>query len=57
MPADMLIKVVRAGVPIIASNAAPTSSGYDAAQRTGLTMLGFVRGKRFNIYSHPERII
>ncbi|MBE2899887.1 formate dehydrogenase accessory sulfurtransferase FdhD [Methanothermobacter thermautotrophicus] len=57
MPADMLIKVVRAGVPVIASNAAPTSSGYDAAQRTGLTMLGFVRGRRFNIYSHPERII
>jgi len=57
MPADMLIKLVRAGVPVIASNAAPTSSGYDAAQRTGLTMLGFVRGRRFNIYSHPERII
>lgn len=57
MPADMLIKVVRAGVPIIASNAAPTSSGYEAAGKTGLTMLGFVRGRRFNIYSHPERII
>lgn len=57
MPADMLIKVVRVGIPIIASNAAPTSSGYEVANETGLTMLGFVRGKRFNIYSHPERII
>jgi len=57
MPADMLIKVARVGIPIIASNAAPTSSGYEAAAETGLTMLGFVRGKRFNIYSHPERII
>jgi len=57
MPADMLIKVARIGIPIIASNAAPTSSGYSVAEKTGVTMLGFVRGQRFNIYTHPERIL
>jgi FdhD protein len=57
MPADMLIKVARIGIPIIASNAAPTSSGYSVADKTGVTMLGFVRGHRFNIYTHPNRII
>jgi len=57
MPADMLIKVARIGIPIIASNAAPTSSGYSVADRTGVTMLGFVRGQRFNIYTHPHRIV
>lgn len=57
MPADMMIKVARVGIPIIASNAAPTSSGVSVAEEARVTMLGFVRGKRFNIYTHPERIL
>ena len=57
MPADMLIKIARVGIPIIASNAAPTSSGFAVAEEARVTMLGFVRGERFNIYTHPNRII
>jgi len=57
MPADMLIKIARVGIPVLASNAAPTTSGYAVAQEAGVTMVGFVRGDRFNIYTHPERII
>ncbi len=57
MPADMMIKIARVGIPIIASNAAPTSSGFSVAQESGVTMIGFVRGDRFNIYSSPERIL
>jgi FdhD protein len=57
MPADMLIKIARVGIPIIASNAAPTSSGISVAEEAQVTMLGFVRGDRFNIYTHPHRII
>jgi formate dehydrogenase accessory protein FdhD len=57
MPADMMIKIARMGIPIIASNAAPTSSGVTVAKESGVTMIGFVRGDRFNIYSSPERII
>ncbi len=57
MPADMMIKIARVGIPVIASNAAPTSSGYRVSQETGVTMVGFVRRNRFNIYSHPERIL
>ncbi len=56
MPADMLIKIARVGIPIIASNAAPTSSGFSVADEARITMLGFVRDKRFNIYTHPQRI-
>lgn len=56
MPADMLIKIARVGIPIIASNAAPTSSGFSVAEEARITMLGFVRGERFNIYTHPHRI-
>ena len=57
MPADMLIKLVRVNIPIIISNAAPASSGYEIALNNGITMVGFVRGERFNLYTHPERII
>ena len=56
MPADMLIKIARVGIPIIASNAAPTSSGFSVAEEARITMVGFVRGERFNIYTHPHRI-
>lgn len=56
MPADMLIKVARLGIPIIASNAAPTSSGVSVAEQARVTMIGFARGNRFNIYTHPHRI-
>jgi formate dehydrogenase accessory protein FdhD len=57
MPADMVIKIARVGIPILASNAAPTSSGYSVAEKSGITMIGFVRDDRFNIYTHPQRII
>ena len=56
MPADMLIKIARVGIPIIASNAAPTSSGVAVAEEARVTMVGFVRDNRFNIYTHPQRI-
>jgi FdhD protein/cysteine desulfurase len=56
MPADMLIKVVRVGIPILVSNAAPAGSGYDIAEKGKITMVGFVRGNRFNLYTAIERI-
>ena len=56
MPADMLIKVIRVGIPIIISNAAPAGSGLDVAQAGNITMIGFVRGDRFTIYTAPERV-
>ncbi|HML05619.1 MAG TPA: formate dehydrogenase accessory sulfurtransferase FdhD [Methanobacterium sp.] len=57
MPADMLIKIARVGIPILSSNAAPTSSGYEVAQKAGITLIGFARGERFNIYTYPDRIL
>lgn len=57
MPADMLIKIARVGIPVLASNAAPTTSGYAVAQEARVCMVGFVRGDRFNIYTHSDRIV
>jgi FdhD protein len=44
-------------VPIIGSLAAAISSGLEVAQLTGVTLVGFVRGKRMNVYTYPERIV
>jgi FdhD protein len=57
LPGDMVIKVARVNVPIIASRTAPLTSGIECAQETNLTLAAFLRGKRMNIYAHPERII
>jgi FdhD protein len=54
---DMTYKAAKVGIPIIASIAAALSSGLDAAEKTNVTLVGFVRGKRLNIYSAPQRII
>lgn len=56
MPADMVIKMTRAGIPILASNAAPSNSGYNTAKKGNITLVGFLRGQRCNIYNNQNRI-
>jgi FdhD protein len=53
---EIAASAVRAGVPIIASMSAPTDAGVEVAARCGLTVVGFLRGRRMNIYTRPERI-
>ena len=55
MPADMLYKVIRVGIPIIISTQRP-APGYKIAKKGNITMVGFVRNNRFNLYSSPQRI-
>jgi FdhD protein/cysteine desulfurase len=57
MPADMLIKIARVGIPLIGSNAAPTLSGYTVAKKANITMIGFLRGNKFNLYTNPNRVL
>jgi len=54
---DIVLKAARMKIPVIASLAAAISSGLEAAQLTGVTLIGFVRGKRMNVYTYPERIV
>jgi FdhD protein len=54
---DSVLKAIKANIPIFASLAAPIESGVRLAFGYGLTLIGFVRGKRMNIYTHPERVI
>ncbi len=53
---DVAFKAVNVGVPIIASLSAALSSGIAMAESADLTLAGFVKGKRINIYTFPERI-
>jgi FdhD protein len=53
---DVAFKAAKVGLPIVASLAAALSSGIEMAESTNLTLAGFVRGKRMNIYTHQERI-
>jgi FdhD protein len=54
---DIVLKAARMKIPVIASLSAAISSGLEAAQLTGVTLVGFVRGKRMNVYTYPERIV
>ena len=54
---ETITKMVRAMIPVIVSPGAPTDSAVNLARRLGITVVGFARGKRINIYSHKERII
>lgn len=53
---DMALKIARMNIPVIASRTAPLSSSIECAERCNLTLIGFARGKRMNVYAHPERI-
>ncbi|MDO5848582.1 MAG: formate dehydrogenase accessory sulfurtransferase FdhD [Methanobrevibacter sp.] len=57
MPADMVIKITRVGIPLLASNAAPAYSGYKIAEKGDVTLVGFIRGQRFNVYNNLGRVI
>lgn len=53
---EMLIKVARAGIPLVASRSAPTELAVSFGEALGITLIGFVRGRRFNVYTHFGRV-
>ena len=57
MSGDVAFKAAKVGLPIVASLSAALSSGVTMAESANLTLAGFVRGKRMNIYTVPNRII
>jgi len=50
-------KCSRWGIPILATRTAPTNLALEIAEKRGVTIVGFIRGNRFNVYTHPERIV
>ena len=53
---ELVQKAAVAGAPILAAVSAPSDLAVEAADRLGLTLVGFLRGDGFNVYTHPERI-
>ena len=54
---DCVLKAVRAKIPIVVSVSAAIESGIRLAFAYGITLIGFVRGSRMNIYTHAFRVL
>ncbi len=54
---EILQKALQAGVPIVCAISAPSSLAVDVARQFGMTLVGFLRGERFNVYAGDERIL
>jgi FdhD protein len=53
---EILQKAAMARAPIVCAVSAPSSLAVQVAQRFGMTIVGFLRDRHFNVYTHPERI-
>lgn len=56
LSSEILLKAAKLQLPVLISRAAPTSLSIELAESLNITLAGFVRGKRMNIYSHAWRI-
>jgi FdhD protein len=53
---ELIQKASMMGVPVVCAVGAPSSLAIDLAKESNITLVGFLRENRFNIYTHPERI-
>jgi len=56
LSSEIVTKAWRFGAPLLASRAAPTSLALELAKRAEITIVGFIRDNRFNVYCGEQRI-
>ncbi|MCK5434113.1 MAG: formate dehydrogenase accessory sulfurtransferase FdhD, partial [Dehalococcoidales bacterium] len=54
---EILFKVAKRNIPILISKSAPTNLGVKLAADFGITLIGFARGKRMNVYTDSWRVV
>ncbi|BBB89821.1 MAG TPA: formate dehydrogenase accessory sulfurtransferase FdhD [Methylomusa anaerophila] len=54
---EIILKVSKMNIAVIIARSAPTGLALDMAEELGITVIGFARGERCNIYTHSERIL
>lgn len=57
LSSEIVSKCAKWSIPIVASRTAPTSLALDIAEKIGLTVVGFIRSDKLNVYTNPQRII
>lgn len=57
LSSEIVSKCAKWGIPLVASRTSPTSLALDIAERSGVTVVGFVRADGLNVYTHPQRIV
>jgi FdhD protein len=55
-PSEMILRCLKANIPIIATKGVPTTLAIDLARKAGLTIAGLVRGDTMIVYANPDRI-
>lgn len=54
---EILIKAARSHVPVVLSRSAPTELTVELAEELKICVVGFARGEKLNVYTHPERVL
>ena len=53
---EMMQKAIRLGVSVVISRTSPSSMSVELAEKQGITLIGYAKRHRFNLYTHPERL-
>jgi len=56
LSSDIVLKTIRARIPVLVSRSAPTGGAVQIAREHGITLVGFARSDRCNVYTRPDRI-